>query len=233
MKKYIAKKLKNLIKNASIEEAKNIELEMNRRSLSETVDYITFKMNSINSVDSKYNVLDQAISHVSIDNGLYLEFGVFRGDSINYISKRIEKNIVYGFDSFEGLPEFWRDGFGEGCFAIKCLPKVNKNVTLIKGWFNETLPVFNNDNIDKPVAFLHVDCDLYSSTKTIFEILQKQIIAGTVIVFDEYFNYPGWKDGEYKAFQEFIANSGLTYKYLTYNSTHEQVAVVITGKNND
>jgi len=48
-----------------------------------------------------------------------------------------------------------------------------------------------------------------------------------VIVFNEYFNYPGWQEGEYKAFQEFISDTGLSYEYIGYNHLHEQVAVKI------
>ena len=31
-----------------------------------------------------------------------------------------------------------------------------------------------------------------------------------MIVFDEYFNYPGWRGHEFKAFQEFVAETGRT-----------------------
>lgn len=40
---------------------------------------------------------------------------------------------------------------------------------------------------------------------------------GSVIIFNEYFNYPGWQYGEYKAFQEFIEDRKLNYEYLCYN----------------
>jgi hypothetical protein len=46
-------------------------------------------------------------------------------------------------------------------------------------------------------------------------------------VFDEYLNYPGWQDHEFKAFQEFIAETGLKYRYLGYVATNVQVAVQI------
>ncbi len=74
---------------------------------------------------------------------------------------------------------------------------------------------------------MHVDCDIYSSTKTIFDLLASRIVAGTVIVFDEYFNYPGWRHHEYKAFQEFCATSGHSYRYLGYAGEKGHVAVVI------
>jgi hypothetical protein len=102
-------------------------------------------------------------------------------------------------------------------------------VRLHKGWFNDSIPVYLQALGGKttPIAYLHVDCDLYSSTRTIFELLGDRIVPGTVIVFDEYFNYAGWEAGEYLAFQEFIQASGLRYKYITYNHSHEQVAAII------
>lgn len=48
-----------------------------------------------------------------------------------------------------------------------------------------------------------------------------------MIVFDEYFNFPGWENDEFKAFKEFIEESQLKYTYLTYNRLDEQVAVKI------
>jgi hypothetical protein len=57
-----------------------------------------------------------------------------------------------------------------------------------------------------------------------------RIHAGTVIVFDEYFNYPGWQNHEHKAFLEFLDASGHGCRYIAYNKLGEQVAVVITEK---
>lgn len=52
----------------------------------------------------------------------------------------------------------------------------------MKGWFDETLPKFAAE-VEGPAAFLHVDCDLYSSTRTVFEALGDRVVPGTVIVF--------------------------------------------------
>ena len=192
----------------------------------ETALYVNKYMSHILSVDSTPKVHDIAISRLSIKDGLILEFGVYTGNSINYIAGKLKSSTVDGFDSFEGLPETWRDGFGKGHFAINDLPKVEPNVRLHKGWFDETIPKYLSDiPSDKKVSYIHIDCDLYSSTKTIFSLLADKIVAGTIVVFDEYFNYPGWQNGEFLAFKEFIASSGLKYEYLTYNRLHEQVAV--------
>jgi hypothetical protein len=190
------------------------------------VGYIQDKMRDVDSVDSAFQLLTQSIEKAKLDRDvLVCEFGVFSGRTINHIAKQVNSS-VYGFDSFEGLPERWRDGFDKGRFRVFDLPKVQSNVILVKGWFDKTIPEFLKEH-PQPIGFLHIDCDLYSSTKTIFELCKNRIISGTVIVFDEYFNYPGWENGEYKAFQEFINENSLCYKYLGYNRFHEQVAVMI------
>lgn len=188
--------------------------------------YVTEHMSKVRAFNQTLDILPYALSKVSIKNGLYLEFGVYSGRTINVISREIPDKIVYGFDCFEGLPETWRTGFEKGCFKTDSLPQVEPNVQLIKGYFDDTLPPFVIQN-SAPCAFIHIDCDLYSSTKTIFKYLKNQIVSGTVISFDEYFNYPGWREGEYKAFQEFITENHLNYEYLAYVEVLEQVAVRI------
>ena len=157
---------------------------------------------------------------------MYCEFGVFRGETINHIAKQVTTTI-YGFDSFKGLPEDWKC-FSKGHFSLRDgeLPRCEKNVELIPGWFDVTLPAFAHDH-PEPVLFLHVDCDLYSSTKTILFHLGERLGPGSVIVFDEYFNYPGWKKHEHLAFQEYVTSSGRCFEYVCYNRFSEQVAVKI------
>ena len=106
------------------------------------------------------------------------------------------------------------------------MPKCEQNVELVIGWFEETLPRFVSQHPD-PILFLHIDCDLYSSTKTVFNFLGKQLAPGSVIIFDEYFNYPGWQEHEHRAFSEFVGASGVRFEYLCYNRFHQQVAVQI------
>ena len=169
-------------------------------------------------------------------NTLWLEFGVASGKTINYISN-FTNDTVYGFDSFEGLPEKWRDGFEKGAFNSNGnMPRVNKNVELIKGWFDNTLLEFIQIH-NKPVSFIHMDADLYSSTKYILDVLKKYIDKDCIIVFDELVNYPGFDGptGELKAFYEFITENIVDYEWIGMNGTptgmsgyyHENVAVII------
>ena len=172
---------------------------------------------------SRSDLLVHALSLVT-GRGLFLEFGVATGHTISQIAK-LSRAQVFGFDSFEGLPEPWRTGFPKGHFSGP-IPRVPQNVSLIKGWFSETLPDFLRDHPD-PVAFLHVDCDLYSSTKCIFDLLHSRIGPGCVIVFDEYFNYPNWQRHEHKAFTEMVNQCGLDFRYDAFVPNHAQVCVVI------
>lgn len=204
--------------------ARDLQLAMIRRAADSTAAYIETHMPATATVLDTLAHLRQALQTVTVE-GLYLEFGVWKGRTLRAIARAATDHPVYGFDSFAGLPEdWWR--FGKGNFALKQLPQMPPNVTLVKGWFNETLPGFLSQH-PEPVAFIHIDCDLYSSTKTVLDLLAPRLCPGTVIVFDEYFNYTGWKEHEFRAFQEFIAESGCTYRYLSYVRWGAEVAVRI------
>lgn len=223
--KKITKEL-STVKSFIVEKpVQNIRKHLFNYAGMETARYIIENMPTVPYFKDKYELLTYALSKVTLE-GQYLEFGVYSGNTINHISSTCPNVQVYGFDSFEGLPESWRSGFEKGAFAKDNLPPVNDNVTLVKGWFDVSIPEFLKEH-NEQCAFLHVDCDLYSSTKIIFDNFKDKIKPGTIIVFDEYFNYPNWQQHEYKAFQEFIKDSNLNYRYLGYVYTLEQVAVEI------
>jgi hypothetical protein len=190
----------------------------------ESAKYYSEKMNKASNFESDLALLTHAVNLRTV-NGLILKFGVASGRTINHISTQTTKKI-YGFDVFSGLPETWRTGFQAGVFAKQDLPEVNSNVELVVGLFENTLDAFLEKH-SQPVSLLHIDCDLYSATNTIFKKLGALIKSGTVIVFDEYFNYPGWHQHEYKAFQEFVKTKKIKYRYDSFVSTHQQVCVVI------
>jgi hypothetical protein len=191
--------------------------------------YVETKMKGAQRFPNSLELIDFACAHARVD-GLALEFGVFSGTTINRIAQSTMAK-VYGFDSFEGLPEGWRPGYEKGIFARPDLPQVAKNVELVVGWFDRTLPGFL-DQHPGPVSLLHVDCDIYSSTQTVLTQLRDRIVPGTVIVFDEYFNYPGWELHEYKAFKEFVETAGIRYQYIGFVPSHQQVAVRVVAVGN-
>lgn len=194
----------------------------------ETSKYIIDNMGKVPRFENKYDLLSYVLEGIPETDGLFLEFGVYSGDTINHISFRRKDVKVYGFDSFEGLPETWRSGYEQGTFNKEDgWPEVNPNVELVQGWFDASLPNFLESH-EGVCRFIHVDCDLYSSTMTVLELLRKRMIPGTVIVFDEYFNYPGWQQGEYKALEDFCKKSGIIFEYIGY-SMIEQAAVRIVA----
>jgi len=201
-------------------------LDLRLHAKKEAVEYIIANMPEAMVLADRDELMKFSFGQAPKE-GLVVEFGVANGASLRHLAGLTTRQ-VHGFDSFGGLPEDW-SGTREktGAFTQRGkLPKVPANVTLHPGWFNETLPGFIAAN-PGPAAFIHVDCDIYSSTVTIFEALRERIGRGTVILFDEYFNYPGWRAHEYKAFQEFIASTGLAYKYIGVSAEKGHVAVII------
>lgn len=204
------------------------EFTATRLASEESAQYVLKHMRAVPNFDTDYD-LHHWVATTQLDRGLLahgqvLEFGVATGRTLNQFARWLPHKIVYGFDGFDGLPEDWTSRMRKGFFARDNLPKVRKNCELVVGWFNETLAGFVEKH-SEPIALLHVDCDLYSSTVTILNNLRDQIVAGTVIVFDEYINYPGWQLDEFRAWQEHCKKYGVEYKYIGRVSKHQKVAV--------
>jgi hypothetical protein len=175
--------------------------------------------------DDPIATLEHALSLAPAD-GMALEFGVYEGRTLRVITAARRNQQVFGFDSFQGLPEDWRSGLPAGTFATDKLPDI-PGAELVVGLFADTLPDFLAHH-PGPVSFLHVDADLYSSAVTVFTHVGPRLRPGSVIVFDEYFNYPGWQRHEHRAWQEFAAASAVEFEYVAYTGNNEQVALVIT-----
>jgi len=157
--------------------------------------------------------------------GMALEFGVFQGRSLRIIAAARPEGEVYGFDSFAGLPEDYRSHVRTGAFAVDERPVV-PGAELVVGWFDDTLKGFLAEH-PGPVDFLHVDGDLYSSAVTVLSLVGPRLRAGSVIVFDEFFNFPGWEDHEFRAWQEHLAATGTEVSYEAYTVNNEQVVALV------
>lgn len=180
---------------------------------------------------SDAEVLKFASDNVTI-KGVYIELGVCTGKTINYLAALNPHHVIHGFDSFHGLPSDWvREDvtIKTGAFGFKnpaIMPPVLHNVNLYKGLFKETLPQFKSQYLkSEPIALLHVDCDLYESTKTAFSLIGDNLVNGSIIIFDEFYNYPGSEHHEWKAFTEFLEYKQMQAEYIAYNPYHEQVVV--------
>ena len=166
----------------------------------------------------KMPYLDACLSYIPAE-GHVMEFGVWRGNSLRGICNNVAPRLVWGFDSFEGLPESWvrsdSDKDLPGHLSLhgdepQALPK---NARLVMGYFDDTLSAWADEN-PGDVALLHIDSDLYSSAKTVLDVLTPRIIPGTVIMFDELIHftkssiYPRWREGEWRALMEWLDVTG-------------------------
>jgi hypothetical protein len=74
---------------------------------------------------------------------------------------------------------------------------------------------------------MNIDCDLYSSTRSVLGLLADRIVTGTVIAFDEYLLHQQWREDEFRAFQETVAGRSWRYEYLCFGLTSKQAVVRI------
>ncbi len=157
------------------------------------------------------------------DKKYFIEFGVYKGNSINFFSKYVNK--IYGFDSFEGLREDWAGNhkFQKSFFDLGGnIPKLESNVIPIKGWVQDTLDDFLTK--EKPdILFLHMDLDTYESSKYVLERVKPYLSGKCYILFDNIYNHTGWKNGEYKALTEVFDNN--EYKYLAFSINSTQALI--------
>jgi hypothetical protein len=156
----------------------------------------------------------------NLDNSLFLEFGVYKGASINQFANILaKKNVtIFGFDSFKGITEDWLGTNKlQGHYSnLGNIPQVEKNVKLIVGDIYLTLEKFINENMSKKISFVHIDTDTYKVCKYILEKLKPIFYKNAVIVFDELHNFSAWDIGEYKALNEVFNEA--EYKYIAFGS---------------
>lgn len=169
-----------------------------------------------------------SIPHIELP-GDYAEFGVYKGRTARFLSHfvfRSSERILHLFDSFEGLPTDWFDRWKKGYFDLGGkVPEFDPRITRVyKGWFADTVPPFARE-LREPLAFIHMDADLYQSTREVLDPLNDKIVPGTVILFDEYFMKGN--DDEHRALWDWAEAYERKFAYL-WRTRHSQVAVKIT-----
>ncbi len=174
-------------------------------------------------------VFDVVASSVADRPVLYLEFGVASGNSLRYWSAHLRHpdSLLYGFDSFEGLPEDF-DMFGsllKGSFTQHDrLPVIDDaRVHLVKGWFDDTVPRFEVPPHE--LLIVNIDADLYSSTKTVLNALRPHLRPGNYIYFDDM----GRIDHEPKALREYMRETGMRLEVIAADVTCNNIFFRITG----
>jgi hypothetical protein len=160
----------------------------------------------------------------------YLEFGVYRGESITYNAAHNPRGDArfWGFDSFEGLPVQWNERNPQGTFDVGGrTPQIaDARVRFVKGWFDSTVPDFLRTYEPQDQLWIHIDADLYGSTMQVLTFLNKHIRPGTVVMFDEIEDL----ENEFKALCDFevISNKALTLVAATEDC--RQAAFVVSAK---
>ncbi|MGF0246571.1 TylF/MycF/NovP-related O-methyltransferase [Rhodococcus erythropolis] len=220
--------LRSRIDELEFRQRRDLAYAVDLEATASTAEFILEHLRVAETFGHPHDTLRHALGLIEIP-GMALEFGVASGTTLRIVAEAFteREGTVAGFDVFSGLPETWRTGFPVGEFAQESIPEVT-GAQLVPGLFENTLPSFLNDE-SGPVAFLHLDADLYSSTKTVLDLLGDRLVPGSIVVFDEFFNYPGWQQHEYRAWTEFVTRTGISFEYLGYTVDNEQVIVEITS----
>lgn len=225
--KFILKKISRIIFWIIPEELKTnpssrLISKLNNNLTNETFIHFEEHFNKSVLINDGWQIKKYAIQNSLLNDEnkeyYYLEFGVWKGESSNFFSKFVNK--LYSFDSFEGLKEDWiGNSKPKGFFNLnKKIPKLNSNVEPIIGWVEDTLDIFLKKHNPK-INFVHLDMDTYSPTKFTLEKLKPYLVKNAILIFDELYNYSGWKNGEFKALKEVFKEDEFEYKAFNLDST--------------
>ena len=204
-------------------------LLIHQQALQDSAQYASKNFSQAMQFDKRSELWSYCLNRIPQlqTGGVIAEFGVWKGDSINFFARNCPKAKVFGFDSFEGLEEDWYGTrLQKGFFSTNGqLPKCERNVSLIKGWFEDTLPKFCRELQGEKIQLLHMDADTYKPTAYVLNSLTKNLGRGTIVIFDEYFGYSSFREHEFRAWQEFVNSEGIKYQYSGYMEM--QVAIEI------
>ena len=168
-----------------------------------------------------------ALSFVADPKLAWAEFGVGEGESLDWFAlNKPQDNVLFGFDSFQGIPEAWASA-PKGQWKTAIYSPNRPDVKIVPGLYDETLttPAIL-EALGPRLGFIHIDCDLYSSTKMVFQAIKNRIGPGTVIVFDELYGYHDWQKHEAKAFFEMAQERKWEYEYLARSDLQVAVRIV-------
>lgn len=168
-------------------------------------------MRAVQTWSAMFNTVFDFLYAGRMEGDIY-EFGTYNGYTARHLALAMKANDrlpearLHLFDTFTGFPELtsavdkvsyetkagWDAG---GCAAAPgAAQRVRQMLTLLLpperftinvGSFSDTLtPV----TAHRPAALIHVDCDLYESTKIVFDRMLDfgMIQDGTVLVFDDF-----------------------------------------------
>jgi O-methyltransferase len=166
-----------------------------------------------------------ALAFNGID-GDYAEFGCCGGVTFGLAFRQSRKSNhlckLWAFDSFKGLPskvteEDDHPMWIEGTMAIdmqEFIKICNENhiprseFSIVPGYFEESLKDTASNNIPQNICLAYIDCDLYSSARSVLEFLGPRLKHGMIIAFDDYYCWsPTQVSGERKACAEYFRSN--------------------------
>lgn len=139
-------------------------------------------------------ILAQTLRQATHLQGIAMECGVFRGGTAlleaMIIAECAQVRPLHLFDSFEGMPETTTglDRFQKGDFSSTSAGKVAGLMasypfaTMHVGFIPQTFQRFDPG----PVAWAHVDVDIYQAVKDSIEFIYPRLVQGGFLVFDDY-----------------------------------------------
>ena len=221
---FISRIYSNIARHVLHSLSNDIQLNQQLQAVQSTARYVTAAMPKALRFQDRDALLLDAVKRSASMKGCICEFGVWSGHTLRLMADAAPGRRVHGFDSFEGLPEDWRTGYAKGAFKTPVPTFTQPNIKLHKGWFDATLPPFLKE-LEGSIALAHIDCDLYVSTRCVLDNIIPRLAPGAILVFDDYFNYPGWEEHEHKALMEVVRAKQLKVEYLAYNNVWQQVMV--------
>ena len=184
------------------------------------------RQNSTHLFTTVVETLNFALDACTVE-GLCLEFGTRFGTSARMIQRK-SNDPLFVFDSFEGLPLAWHS-VPKGAYSTGGrVPNLGPTVHPIVGWYAESLPPFLSQHCES-IRFVHIDCDLYESTHDVLSHIHSRLVVGSILVFDEYWMAPHWREDEWKAWQECVKRHGLQYEYLAFSLLTRQAVLRIVS----
>lgn len=159
--------------------------------LGELADYSTWIRRNFGETDIYLNrelLWERVLPHLRVENLTVLEFGVAWGYATNWWLSRLESPTLrwFGFDTFTGLPEGYRD-MGPGTFSAEGLkPAINDTrVAWVEGLAEETIPAFEFVRPAQGRMFLFFDFDLYGASLVAWDHFSGSLEPGDILYFDE------------------------------------------------
>jgi hypothetical protein len=174
-------------------------------------------------------VIDHALQNLAV-GGDILEFGVFQGAVTRYIFPRAANRQYHAFDSFRGVPKAMSLTVARHSFSLDGLvPDLPGGVIVHDGWFSDTLPVYRR-NYMAPVALAYIDCDLYESVETVLAKIQDRLVPGSILIFDDWYNFPNWERHSYRALKEAESRTKWQFVPMAFSTREHAGAFVCQSK---